>query len=237
MFFTSLQAFQYSLVKRSQRRQYIFCWLHPFFKKKAQWKQEALVFSSYQVIIHRKIHWLSWKITKEHRTIQVGRDCVRSLVQTPSQSRPSSGVRPDCSGLESVGAWSPPRTEMAQPPGVTRSTAILSSWGNSLSLYSDWTCCNLYLLSLTLQPCTAVRSPTPLPQWPRVGAPEATPSLGWWSPALPTFPQRESTPAPPPWGPSSGPHNFCWSKKVLLRELNLSFPYKQIFRKVFSEDV
>ena len=69
-----------------------------------------------------------------HRTIQVGRDPRRSLVQCPAQSRVSCGITPGCSGLF-INSWKRARTDTSQRQ---RHHNLSGQWWKCFPLYPVW---------------------------------------------------------------------------------------------------
>lgn len=74
-----------------------------------------------------------------HRTMQVGRDLMRSLVQPSAQNRVSYKASTGCLRLCPVRSWKPPRMELVQPhqsasiPSCLRWPFLLSSWNLQLA--------------------------------------------------------------------------------------------------------
>lgn len=81
-------------------------------------------------------YMLCW--SENRKEVQGGRDLRRSLVKPPAQSRVSCEMGLGCSRLYAVPSCKPLRMEAEQPLCATYSTAWISSWWKSFSLYLVW---------------------------------------------------------------------------------------------------
>lgn len=159
-----------------------------------------------KVIVEKNIYWcihtkkshpvplslsefskLKTGISYHHKTVQVGSDLRKPLVQPPAQIRTSYGIRPESIGLWSVKYWKPSRRESAQLLWATSSTAWLS-----LKWTSQSASILFQLVPIASHPLTILHCEES--DYMKTTS-KTTFSQAWMGPDPPASPQRANAPA------------------------------------------